>query len=260
MKNKLLLTTSILFVSVCLTLAQETGSSFLSPEIGFWSFSNKMKGSEYIRQDLASYNLYNGSSSNNLSSKLSFKYAGFKYVHYMSSKIGLSVGLRYTNIETSIEKDNSGGGANYFYFRLSQNGTETEFIRLTKIGYSMDCLGIPVEANYNFRLFKPFGFFLKAGIDFNYSINTRNDIGFSRSAMKIYKDEVLKIYGSPSHFNSYVYFGGGLHFRSLDKVSVKLELNLPAYILTSKTSTLENPQAGAGCQLSLLFPLNKSEE
>lgn len=260
MKNRLILTTIILAFSSGFAIGQEAGSSYLVPEFGFWSFPNKIKGSEYIRQDLASYNLYNGSSTSNLKSTLNFQYAGIKYLRYLNSKIGLSIGLRYTNIKTSIQKDKTDGGANYFYFRLSQNGTETEFIRLTKIAYTSNCLGIPVEAIYSFKLLNTFSLFLKAGIDFSYNINTKNEIGFSRSAMKIYKEDVLNIYGSPSSFNSYFYFGGGWHIGKPDKPSLNLEINFPALLLTSKTSTLVSPESGAGFQISLLFPLNKSAQ
>lgn len=259
MINKILLTVLLLISLGGLTKAQDAHSAYLIPEFGFWSFSNKMKGSEYIRQDLASYNLYNGSSSSNLSSSLNVTYAGLKYQYYLSSRVGLAIGVRYSNIKTSIEKKNS-DGASYFYFRLSQNGTDTEFIRLTKIAYSSNCLGIPIEATYNFKLLNSLSLFLKAGIDLSYSYKIDNDISFSRGSMKIYKDDVLNVYGTPSKFNSYIYSGGGCHLGKPGKPSINIELNLPAFLLTSKTSTLVSPNGGAGAQVSLLFPLNKSQE
>jgi hypothetical protein len=244
-------------------LAQEPGSGYLNVDAGSLIYFGEFENSDYIRKDISSYNYYYDDYNGSFSSTLYVNYASIKYQYFFMRRLSFRTGLRYSHLVSSIGKyQDFYNNTDFFYFYLSQNGTETEFVKLKEIGYSADYIGIPAEIMFKLFDKKYFYLYLEGGVDLGLLVNKTNKVKFENSAMNGYSNAVMDKFSKPGKLNSNAYCGMGMHIGTPNKVSLNFELSVPAFLLTSKSSsfTTTGSNAGIGLQVSLQIPLLKKQE
>ncbi len=238
------------------SLAQVPRLKYLGVETGFTSIESKMSNMDNIRGDVPAYSL--GYSSSSLTSLTAKSFAGIKYeIFSLNDRFGLSGGLRYSRINSSIGKKSYwGSSVNYFYWLYLQDGVNTEYLKVKEIDQKSDYIGIPVEIRF-FTAKRPcvFRFYFKLGAEFNYLIQSQKDIVFFDEAMNPYKSELTGKVAQPKRFYSSLYGGGGFRFGRELKPSISIEACMPYLFLTSKSSGLVNPIFGGGVQLNIQIPI-----
>lgn len=210
------------------------------------------KQHDFIRGEMVTYS---GDVTNNLKGSMYKKHVGAK-IELMSTnnKFGLSAGLRYTRINSSLGKDNTWGSTSkYFYLLYSQTATTTEYFKIRGVNQKSDYIGIPIHLRYY-----PFGehrftIYFKLGVEFNYLINTKTDVSFVDYNMEQYSNVVENKFGDPETLTTIINAGGGLRIGRNTKWKMSIEIG-PS-IFSNKVSSLVDSFAAFGAQFNFQVPL-----
>jgi len=258
MKKKVLFLLALPFFSLAVSYTQESKQKFIGIETGIDFLTGDLPLKESIRGDVPSY--YNtGVATKNLSILFYKNYFGIKTeIMLFSDKLGLSGGFRFTNMHASIGKNSYlTGTSDFFYLLYNQSGNTTEYLKLKDISQTSNYLGIPVELRYLFRNTDIGRFYIKTGVEFNYRLQTKTNIGFYNEAMNTFQDNVSKMVGQPGSFSSFFYGAFGLRYGKPSKPAINLELCLPTVVLSKATSGLVIPQSGGGVQVVIQIPIKQ---
>jgi hypothetical protein len=255
----------LIFLLLCFNLAhgqaQKTNLKFLGVEGGITLVQHEANNMDLIRQDVIPYYYQTYTSAGVITSMRLVPFGIKTEFLVLKKKLGISAGIRYTSMKSSILKDEGGTGKEYFYFRYGQDTLNTEYFRINEINQKSDWIGIPLEIRYfpfKPRFFRPF---IKLGAEFNYCLRTITDVKFYDDAMGVYQQGIIDIFGEPTSFNSLLNFGIGFRMSKDKEFAFNLELRALSLFLTSKSSTIVNPVGGAGFQIDLQVPLQlKSKE
>ena len=258
MKRKVLFFCAFAFFSLTLAYTQGCKQKYLGIEAGIDFLTGDLPIKDFIRGDVPSY--YNtGEATKNLSILFFKDYFGIKTeIMNLSDKLGLSGGLRFINMNASIGKNRYGTAtSDFFYLLYNQSGNNTDYLKIKDITQTSNYLGIPVELRYLFRSTDIGRFYIKTGVEFNYLLQTKTNIGFYNEAMTTFQDDVSKMVGHPGSFYSFFYGAFGLRYGQPSKPAINLELCLPTVVLSKATSGLVIPQSGGGVQVSIQIPIKQ---
>ncbi|GEM_PF-1239747 len=174
-----------------------------------------------------------------------------------NTRFGYSIGVRYTIYmgflgATTYDNDDDD---DFFYVRLEENGTQTDYLRVKSINQINSYVGIPLEFRY--LLFKPMLFrpYMKLGADFNFKINDSSNVKFKDDVMDKYEEDVAKLFDEAEDFYSTMYFGIGVKVGRVGKINFNIDARIPAFVLTGKKAGLVQPIAGGGVNISVQVPL-----
>jgi hypothetical protein len=236
--------------------AQELRRFNLGVDVGTSTYCTDLRENQAIRAT-SSVTLFDPNGSYELETTTNRHYYGLK-AEFISSNgyIGLSTGLRYTQIKSTLKREDwLEYGKTKFYVLYSQNGATTEYAQVEKIKQQADYLGIPLD----FRLYtmRPrfFRLFLNLGFDFSVKVADKTRIDFLNTVMNPYEDQVGKALGTPATFLATFNPGLGFKLGSNDGINVSFQVNLPSYITSTKASTLATSGLGIGAQFSIYYPL-----
>ena len=115
-------------------------------------------------------------------------------------------------------------------------------------------MGVPIELRFFPFNQEKFRIYFKAAGEFNFLIETEEDVVFYDNAMESYQNEVIEIIGVSSSFYASLYFSAGFSLGKDSKPRVNLEICVPYFFLTTEVSSLVTPQAGGGFQLNIQIP------
>lgn len=229
---------------------------FIGLEGGITSIQSEMPDVDFIRGEIPLYS--SGYSINSLTSLTHRSFMGIKTeVITANNKFGISGGLRYSRMTSSIGKDTYwGSGTDFFYWLYDQNGVNTEYMKVKEVVHTYDYVGIPLEIR--FFPFRPrlFRVYFKVGAEFNYRINEETDIVFHNTSMEPYQEALASGIKHPNAFSSALYGAAGIRMGREGKPTVSFEVCAPYVFITSETSTLVKQTAGAGVQLNIQIPVN----
>lgn len=246
------------------SLAQKTYLKFLGVETGKIWYENEMLKMDYIRGDVPFY--YTGRKSTSYAnSSIFLVYAGIKPEFiFFKNKLGITAGLNYTRMKSSIMKGENGSNSNdyFFYFLYRQNGVNTEYLKIKEINQKSDYLGIPIEIRYFLFKPRPFRFYIKLGAEFSYCLQTKTNVDFLDKAMEIYKQGVIEKYDQPKAFNTLLNGAVGFRFRygKDSKPEISVEIRILSVFLTSRPSSLADPKNGLGFQFEIQIPLKSKSK
>ena len=248
------------FLFSCISWAQENRQKYVGVETGITFIQGDMSDMDNVRGDIPDY--YGGYSTSNLTS-LSYKsFVGIKSeIFSLNDRFGLLVGLRYSNVNSSVGKKSYwNSNTNYFYWLSNTDGVNTEFLKVKEITQKSDYIGVPVEIRF-FPAKRPriARFYFKLGAELNYLIQTQKDVVFYDDAMNPYKNEVTAKIAKPKSFYGSIYCGYGLRIGKDLKPSVSIEVCMPYLFLTSKSYGLLNPIVGSGFQLNVQVPIKSKK-
>jgi hypothetical protein len=256
MKSKFALLFCLLFFYTGILFSQEKRLKYIGIEAGTTFHMNEMSNMEYIRGDIPSYG--NGYSTSSITSLCQELFFGLKAeILSMNDRFGLSAGIRYSRINSSVGKpDYWTGNSYYFYWLYRQDGVNTDYLRVREIKQTSDYLGIPLEIRYyTAPRPRPVRFFIKAGTEINFLVHSKKDVEFKDEAMDNYKSDIELKTNDPDPFYATVYFGGGFRIGKELKPSLSLEGCLGSLFLGSGSFGLVDPEYGGGFQINIQIPL-----
>jgi len=259
MKKRLVLL--LLFIPVLTIYAwgQEEKQKFLSLEAGIDGIGCDAPDKAYIRAvSDQNYDYY----SDQIKSLMEINYIGLKFEYRVFKNLfGLSAGLRYSSLFTSIGRDSyMSSGPDYFYVNYNQSDLITEYAKVCEINQKGDYLGIPLEVRLYPRKEHKIKLYYKAGVSFNLKIHSNSDISFFDKSMEQYQADVMKVVENASPNYTTFHIGLGLKIGKTNKPGISVETYTPIGVRFPKGSYFVNPLAGSGLQLLLSVPLNNKEQ
>jgi hypothetical protein len=260
MKTKLILTgILLLFLGISL-LGQEKKPMFLYLESGIDFISCEQPSKEYIRADIEPY--YDYFAASQIRALMHNNFFGVRFEYRLAKNLlGISGGLRYTSMMTSIGKPAYWSDSpEFFYVHYLTDGMNTFYAKVLELNQKSDFIGIPVELRifpYQERLIN---IYYKAGASVNINVGSKTDVVFFNDDMNHYEEEVADIVEEPSSYYGSLNLGIGIKVGKLQKPGFVIEANFPVGIFTPGKMSFVTPQAGIGVQVMIRVPLNKIEE
>jgi hypothetical protein len=243
------------------SFSQETRLKYFGVESGMNFIESGMTDIAEIRGDIPNYAM--GFSSGSLTSLSYVWYAGVKAeIFSLNDRIGLQGGIRFSQISNIIGKNEYwGSSTNYFYWLFSQEGTETEFLKIKEITQKTNYLGIPIELRYFVskrpRILQLYG---KAGAVLDFKVNSNARVAFKDPAMERYEKDISNEIREPGAVSFAMYVGTGIKIGTDQKPSVSLEACFPYFILTPHSSGMLHPLFGGGFQLTFQVPIKSGKK
>jgi hypothetical protein len=172
-------------------------------------------------------------------------------------KFWVSTGLRYSGNNSSLGNLNSFQKNDaYFYFLLEDGNIEnTHSYRILNISEQLRYLGIPISIR--FSPYKPrfFRLYFKLGVDLNVLIEQNRKVAFYDNDMDYRQEDVLANFSDPADFYSTVSLGIGVQLGKQNHPNVRLEANVPTFLLSQEKFSLVNPNFGGGFNVIFVYPI-----
>ncbi len=235
--------------------AQEVRVTLVGLEAGVDGVIGTVPKHEYIRAETSFF----GEAEKNLRSINWKAYAGvIGEIRSLNNKFGFSGGLRFTQINSSLGKDNysyySSSASDFFYFMVAQTDNSIEYLKVKEINEASNYIGVPLSVKWI-----PFGehlfnIYFKGGLEFNYRVSSKTDVVFVNEEMNQYNDAVTDQLRDTQKLVSIFSTSVGLKIGRNPKVFVSGELG-PSVFLNSRTSSIVDVSAGFGGQINLHLTL-----
>jgi len=193
---------------------------------------------------------------------MTINYIGFRFEYRVINNLfGLSGGLRYSRMVTSIGRDSYlSSDPDYFYVNYYQSELNTEYAKVREINQKGDYLGIPLEVRLYPRKEHRIKLYYKAGVSFNLKVHSKSDISFFNESMEQYQADVIKVVENASSNFTTFHIGLGLKIGKSNKPGISIETYTPIGVRFPKGSYFVKPLAGSGFQLLLSVPLKTKEQ
>ncbi|PZR41552.1 MAG: hypothetical protein DI538_01040 [Azospira oryzae] len=227
----------------------QTNSSAPGIEMGTIVYGNSIKEKDYIRK------LSSGTS--HFSGSLTTSYYGLNLERtFFNDRLGIIAGARYSNSISSVGLTGFfHRHFDYFYLRISEEGTTTTYLKTQQLKQVSHYLGIPLEVRYLLFNSRFTGLYFKVGSVFDFLVKSKNevDLAVTTSSFDLENTAANKL-GTPDNFCPSLYGGIGLRL-GRGAPLFNIEITLPSVQLNSNYSTLINPHAGGGLRLMFQIPL-----
>jgi hypothetical protein len=191
-----------------------------------------------------------------------YRFYGFAAYEFSAKnpRFRFTTGLKYSGMIGNIKKDNFlSTGSSFFFYRLREEGTDTEYVSLTKISQNSHYLAVPIEVRWFPFDGKRVRFYVKGGADINVLIYTKNKIDFYEPTMRIHQNEIAERLDQPSRFNGILALAGGVRIGKEGAPAFGFELSGPAVFIGGRSAGIVHPGVGGGLQVSLLLPIKKQQ-
>jgi len=254
---KLLCTLTLLATTELVAQAQFEKRTSVGIDMSMSTYVSELRENSLIRATSSStYFIENGT--NNMETTTQRYHFGIKAEFLSSNRyLGILTGVRYTQIKSSIERDEwFDNGNSKFYVLYRQDGVNSEYAQVKNVRQMAEYIGIPVELRLFTMRPRFFRLYLKLGFDFNLKVADKTRLDFLNTKMNPYEDEVARAFGKPASFMSSINPGIGFKFGDDSGVNVNLEVNTPSFITSTNASTLAKSGMGIGLQLFIYYPLN----
>ncbi len=219
---------------------------------------------DYIRDDINPYYYYyyydyfDDNSADQINAMCYKNYFSIKGEYkILNDVLGLTSGIRYTRLESSIGKEMYWrSSSTFFYVLYKEDGNNSEFARVKEILQHSHYLGIPLELKIYPNPGRDWwvNVYYKIGTDFNFHIHTKETISFYNEEMEAYQDEVSEVIEDPYSMVASVFLAVGLKIGKNRFPGVNIEANVPTFVFTSNNSGLVDPIGGGGFQFNLRLP------
>ena len=259
MKQKNLFLILVLSFAFSPARSQELKNFTLGFELGSEFVTGQLNKNWNVRKNVGSY-YYDYDYGNAFGTDMTISSVGIKpEFSFFKNRIGISSGLLYTQISSSLGKYSS--DINPFFYLLNNGGTtNTEYFKVKNIQDDNDYLGIPLEVTLLPFQLEYIGFYLKAGVELNFRFHNKTDIQFYNASMEPYEQDIIRNTGiTTNSIYSSFYSSVGMRFGKEDKIKYNLEILFPSTFLTTNNSALIVPDFYTGFKLSVLFPMKKSK-
>lgn len=250
---KRILTVCLLYlIAISISRAQEGRAKFIEAEAGVNAIAVQVFDHDYIRAE----NTFLGEAEKNLRGMAGKFYAGLRAeVRSANNKYGFSAGVRFTQINSSLGKqDYWTSSSDFFYFDVSQTPNTIEYLRVKEIKETSNYIGIPLALSIY-----PFGehfftVYFKGVLEFNYRLNTKTETTFVDNAMNQSNDAIVNRLGTADNISSIFTANAGVKIGRNPKRAFRIEMG-PSVFMNERTSTIVEAQGGFGAQVSVQFTL-----
>ena len=188
----------------------------------------------------------------------SFLYIGIKPEYSLNKRFTVTSGLRFFSYKTSLKSDKD-----YFLWKISEDETTTNYVKVENVSQKNYCVGIPLEIRFfpNEKDY-PVRVYFVLGTTLNFVVSSNNDVVFSNPLMEKYSPDVLSQVGRPSSFHGIAYAGVGLKIGKMGYPFGRIEAHFPSLSYGNKDSKnfVEIDPLGFGLQTTLLIPIVKKHQ
>ncbi len=186
------------------------------------------------------------------------KYIGIKFEYrIIKNSIGLSGGLRYTRMNTSIGRTSYlTNSPDFFYVSFNHDGLNTEFAKVRELSQKVNYLGVPLELTYYPVNPKVIAFYYRAGVSFNVKLSSESDVLFFNDLMKTYRNEVIRVVEKACPYYTTFNLGLGLKVGKSEKPGFFIEAYAPIGVIYPDNSYFVKPLAGGGFRIMARVPIN----
>jgi hypothetical protein len=182
-------------------------------------------------------------------------YLGLKPEYSINSHLAVATGLRFSYHKGYINSDRD-----YFIWKISENETNTNYVKIRNISQRNFYLGIPLEVrlftgkrDYNVR------HYFVLGTSLNLLVASNVDISFQNSNMEKYSPLIREPLGKPTKFSGFGYLGMGLKIGKSHRPFGHVEVHFPVCMIENGSidSLSEDLPVGIGIQTTLQIPFKK---
>jgi hypothetical protein len=188
------------------------------------SFGNNDRPA-YIRQSQSYY--YDYDYSGNIFPEwqnLESYYFGLKPEYMLNRKIAVAAGLQFVTSSATLRPN-----SNRFLWKVSEDATNTNFLKIKEISQQNHFLGIPLEVKFFPKRMEGFvRHYFIVGTSFNFRVSSsKNDIVFETKQMEKYTSEVSSQLRRPNSFHGSCYAGFGLKIGKPEYPIGNIEIQFP---------------------------------
>jgi len=188
---------------------------------------------------------------------VTFYDVGVKPEYSINKRIAVAAGVRFYFNDVTLDSDRD-----YFLWRVSRQGTSTDYVKVRNVSQKNYYFGIPLEV----KIFpREQDFFVRhyfiVGAAFNFLVSSSNGVSFQNPAMKKYTSAVLGQIAKPNTFLGYLYGGFGLKIGRTNYPFGNMEIHFPVYMWGKNRSdsfARVEDSLGIGIQTSLQIPIFRS--
>ena len=182
-------------------------------------------------------------------------YVGLKPEYQINDRIAVAAGLRFSCGKITLDSDRD-----YFLWKVSEDETNTNYVKINDISQKNYYIGVPIEA----KVFtNPKDFFVRhyfiCGTVFNFLVSSTNDVSFQNAAMKKYASDVSAQIGKQNGFYGHFFAGCGLKIGRTNHPFGNIEFHLPLYMFygSDKSNSFVKmfDTFGIGIQTTLQIPI-----
>jgi hypothetical protein len=229
---------------------------FFGIEAALAFLGSDVSDQDNIRGDMPSNEEWEPSSS--VTSILYRQFVGIKYENMsLYNKMGISTGIGYCQQYGILGSSDYWENSDFFYLLYREDGLNTEYFKISGITQTTDYIRVPLEIRFFPYQANFLRIYFKAGLDFNYRLETSTKVDFANAGMNQYEDEVVAMFEKPKQYYSSGYFGGGLRFGKPNHMMINIEALLPVFSINQNATGLVDGAAGVGCLVNVQLPLNK---
>lgn len=256
MKNNVLTGLSFLLLFIiALDLSAQEGRRlrFAGVDAAYDGYVVALKDYPYIRGDLSTYGT--GNVSYGLLGYSSKWYTGLNMeIRSFNNKFGYLIGVRYSQLSSTLTANSSSATNEYFYYLLGQEGLNTDYLKIKSIEERSRYIGIPLEVRYFFYEPRFMRLYAKASTVISSRLNTDHKIEFFNQAMEAYNDDVEDNFEEPSDLLWELGVAVGLRIGEDDGPALNIEVNMPSFFLSKNASNLVDPNVGFGVRAGFQYP------
>ena len=178
---------------------------------------------------------------------------GIKPEYSVCKRLAVAMGARFSFSKVTFDSDKD-----YFLWKISEDESNTNYIKINDISQRNYYVGIPMEI----KLFPrekdyPVRQYFIFGATLNFLVASDDDVSFQNAAMRKYTSVVLDQIGKPSNFYGNVYGGAGLKIGRTNHPFGNIEFHLPIYMFANGNPNpfVKGGVFGMGLQTTLQIPL-----
>jgi hypothetical protein len=155
-----------------------------------------------------------------------FFYIGLKPEYSINKRFVVAAGLRLSYSKGALDSDRD-----YFLWKISETGTNTNYLKINSISQHNYYIGVPLEL----KLFpREIDYFVRQyfilGTTLNFLAASTNSISFRNTKMEKYESEISAQLGKPDYFHGQLYLGVGLKIGKTNHPFGNIEFHLPVFI------------------------------
>lgn len=185
-------------------------------------------------------------------------YVGIKSVYSLGHHLDVGAGIRFSFGESSLRSN-----LDYFLWKIEDNETFSNYIRLKNINQNTYGVGIPLELKvYPGKSDVWLRLYGKAGVVFNFIFTEDISVEFANEAMKKYLSEIKNRFDKPHLFNGQFVLGIGFKIGRMKNPFGTIELLTPIQFndKTRLNSLFKlNNRLGIGMQATIYIPAGKQK-
>ena len=181
-----------------------------------------------------------------------FSYLGIKPEYSVSKGFVVAMGARFSFNQFILESDQS-----YFLWKISEDGPNTNYVRINNISQRNYYIGIPMEMKFFPRDIDYFvRHYFVLGTVLNFLIVSDNNVSFQDAAMKKYTSDVLEHIGKPSDFHGQLYMGFGLKIGKTNHPFGNFEFHFPVYMIANdRPNAFVKAEGAFGCEVKAILQI-----